>query len=113
MVELADRTLALSSVLASFSVLPFAVLFGPDPVLFRRMFLEDQPKSDLEKRVYLVCVLMASGAWVGSLPMLLDWDRPWQQWPIPVYYGAIVGWVVGYVCFPLANQIWWTEKSND
>ena len=34
------------------------------------------------------------GAWLGVLPIPLDWDRPWQAWPIPCVVGAIVGCAV-------------------
>lgn len=35
------------------------------------------------------------GAWLGAWPMPLDWERPWQEWPICVTYGAIAGYSVG------------------
>lgn len=40
-----------------------------------------------------------AGAWVGAVPIPLDWDREWQKWPVTVlvgcYGGAVVGKVVG------------------
>ncbi|KAK5170413.1 Glycosylphosphatidylinositol (GPI) anchor assembly protein [Saxophila tyrrhenica] len=43
------------------------------------------------------------GAWVGAIPIPLDWDREWQKWPVTIvagmYGGAVVGkFVGGYVC---------------
>ncbi|KAK9474824.1 glycosylphosphatidylinositol anchor biosynthesis protein 11 [Dipodascopsis tothii] len=38
-----------------------------------------------------------AGAWLGAVPIPLDWDRPWQQWPVPVVAGAVVGAAVGRV----------------
>ncbi|KAG6414622.1 hypothetical protein SASPL_121995 [Salvia splendens] len=35
------------------------------------------------------------GAWFGAWPMPLDWERPWQEWPICVTYGAILGYLIG------------------
>lgn len=35
------------------------------------------------------------GAWVGAIPIPLDWDREWQRWPVTVVTGAYVGWAVG------------------
>ncbi|KIW03874.1 uncharacterized protein PV09_05170 [Verruconis gallopava] len=35
------------------------------------------------------------GAWVGAVPIPLDWDRDWQRWPVTVLTGAYVGWAVG------------------
>ena len=35
------------------------------------------------------------GAWVGAFPIPLDWDRPWQRWPISCIFGLIAGNVLG------------------
>jgi len=37
------------------------------------------------------------GAWLGAFPIPLDWDRPWQAWPITVTYGAMGGHLFGCV----------------
>ncbi|CAK7565150.1 MAG: Glycosylphosphatidylinositol (GPI) anchor assembly protein [Sporothrix epigloea] len=36
-----------------------------------------------------------AGAWLGAIPIPLDWDRSWQQWPITVVVGIYVGHAVG------------------
>lgn len=36
-----------------------------------------------------------AGAWFGAVPIPLDWDRPWQQWPITILVGAYIGTAVG------------------
>lgn len=43
------------------------------------------------------------GAWIGAIPIPLDWDREWQKWPVTIvtglYIGAVVGKLVGgYLC---------------
>ncbi|BEI83926.1 hypothetical protein CcaverHIS002_0405300 [Cutaneotrichosporon cavernicola] len=35
------------------------------------------------------------GAWVGAIPLALDWDRPWQSWPLTPLVGSLVGFVAG------------------
>lgn len=35
------------------------------------------------------------GAWLGAVPMALDWDRDWQAWPCTVLWGAVAGWAIG------------------
>ena len=35
------------------------------------------------------------GAWCGAMVIPLDWDRPWQKWPIPCVAGAVAGFGVG------------------
>lgn len=35
------------------------------------------------------------GAWLGAVPIPLDWDREWQAWPVTVVVGAYVGYAMG------------------
>ena len=35
------------------------------------------------------------GAWLGAIPIPLDWDREWQKWPITVVVGCYLGAVMG------------------
>lgn len=35
------------------------------------------------------------GAWLGAVPIPLDWDREWQKWPVTVLLGAVGGWAIG------------------
>ncbi|KAF4552629.1 putative GPI biosynthesis protein family Pig-F [Elsinoe fawcettii] len=37
----------------------------------------------------------AVGAWVGAVPIPLDWDREWQRWPVTILAGAYGGWALG------------------
>jgi phosphatidylinositol glycan class F len=40
------------------------------------------------------------GAWIGAIPIPLDWDRPWQTYPLTPLVGALVGFLAGgYVSF--------------
>jgi GPI ethanolamine phosphate transferase 2/3 subunit F len=35
------------------------------------------------------------GAWLGAVPIPLDWDREWQKWPVTIVTGAYAGYVLG------------------
>ncbi|XP_057664176.1 uncharacterized protein LOC130898720 isoform X1 [Diorhabda carinulata] len=35
------------------------------------------------------------GAWLGAVVIPLDWNKPYQDWPIPCCYGAMLGCFVG------------------
>ncbi|OJD20259.1 hypothetical protein ACJ73_08409 [Blastomyces percursus] len=37
------------------------------------------------------------GAWFGAVPIPLDWDRPWQTYPITIITGTYIGYVLGYI----------------
>ncbi|KRX17002.1 Nitrogen permease regulator 2-like protein [Trichinella nelsoni] len=38
------------------------------------------------------------GAYLGAIPIPLDWDRPWQRWPITCVVGALIGFGIGNIC---------------
>ncbi|KAK9421459.1 putative Glycosylphosphatidylinositol anchor biosynthesis protein 11 [Seiridium unicorne] len=35
------------------------------------------------------------GAWLGAVPIPLDWDREWQKWPVTILVGVYGGYVLG------------------
>ncbi|RYP90709.1 hypothetical protein DL770_003174 [Monosporascus sp. CRB-9-2] len=35
------------------------------------------------------------GAWLGAVPIPLDWDREWQKWPVTILCGLFAGYVLG------------------
>ena len=37
------------------------------------------------------------GSWIGAIPIPLDWDKPWQQWPISCICGGIIGFAMGNI----------------
>jgi phosphatidylinositol glycan class F len=37
------------------------------------------------------------GAWLGAVPIPLDWDREWQKWPVTIVGGIFGGYVIGRV----------------
>ncbi|KAH3899199.1 related to Glycosylphosphatidylinositol anchor biosynthesis protein 11 [Saccharomycodes ludwigii] len=41
-------------------------------------------------------VAIAFGCWLSCFVIPLDWDREWQNWPIPLVIGGYLGAFVGY-----------------
>ncbi|KAK2004193.1 GPI biosynthesis protein family Pig-F [Colletotrichum falcatum] len=35
------------------------------------------------------------GAWLGAVPIPLDWDREWQRWPVTILCGLYAGYILG------------------
>lgn len=35
------------------------------------------------------------GAWLGAVPIPLDWDREWQRWPVTIVVGLYAGSLLG------------------
>ncbi|KAG7806512.1 hypothetical protein KL921_004909 [Ogataea angusta] len=48
-----------------------------------------------KNQVYLQAMGALVGCWLGVIPIPLDWDRDWQQWPITLLTGAYVGSFAG------------------
>ena len=36
-------------------------------------------------------------AWSSAAVIPMDWDRPWQAWPLPCVWGSVAGYLVGSV----------------
>eukprot|EP00127_Corallochytrium_limacisporum_P005258 Clim_evm75s201 gene=Clim_evmTU75s201 len=59
----------------------------------------------------------AAGAWLGAVPIPLDWDRPWQAWPITNSVGCVLGSGLGGLLAvvlleaPLLRQ-WYSPESR-
>jgi phosphatidylinositol glycan class F len=60
-----------------------------------RLFSEFTPRNPIETAILYPVVGAVTGAWSGAIPLALDWDRPWQKWPLTPTLGAVLGYVVG------------------
>lgn len=47
------------------------------------------------------------GAWLGAVPIPLDWDREWQRWPVTILCGLYGGYVLGRV---IGGTLAWGKK---
>ncbi|XP_067844893.1 phosphatidylinositol-glycan biosynthesis class F protein isoform X2 [Heptranchias perlo] len=61
---------------------------------------------DTSLQMTTICSLF--GAWLGAIPIPLDWDRPWQVWPISCTLGATLGFTISLVIAPF--WIHWHKK---
>ncbi|KAL3663115.1 hypothetical protein V7S43_012055 [Phytophthora oleae] len=94
-VELWRQTLLLALLLSSCVTVPLALHLGASPREWLDLLLELSVSDS--KKLYIVCSSIGAmlGAYVGALPIPLDWDRPWQQWPLTCVYGTLIGHAVG------------------
>lgn len=50
-----------------------------------------------EKEVFhKYLAFIAVGAWFGAIVIPLDWDRDWQNWPLPIVISSYIGSFIGY-----------------
>lgn len=94
-------TICLSIVLVTFTVLPLCLYLGGTgtwQLLFCDQF-ELTSKSQVAYLEYVQFNAMATlfGAWISSVVAPLDWDRDWQNYPIPNMCGAMFGVVVANI----------------
>ncbi|KAG8711608.1 hypothetical protein FRC11_002351 [Ceratobasidium sp. 423] len=59
------------------------------------LFVEFSARSPVDRAVVFPAIGAVLGCWLGVLPMPLDWDRPWQAWPLTSAYMAVIGHLIG------------------
>ncbi|OAY37026.1 uncharacterized protein C1450.15 [Manihot esculenta] len=96
-IEYLPKTINWSVLMSLCTFVPAASVFGSSWSHWQRMFAHTKPNEPLE---YMICIPAHGaviGAWLGAWPMPLDWERPWQEWPVCVTYGAMTGYLVAMV----------------
>ncbi|KAL5576177.1 hypothetical protein UlMin_017876 [Ulmus minor] len=91
------KTINWSLMMSLFAVVPAASVFGSSWTDWQRIFGYTKPVGPIDFMICLPAHGAVIGAWFGAWPMPLDWERPWQEWPICVSYGAIAGYVLAMV----------------
>ncbi|BFG40705.1 hypothetical protein CerSpe_269790 [Prunus speciosa] len=96
-IQYLPKTINWSLVMSLFTIVPAASVFGSSWMDWQRIFACTKAFDPVD---YMICIPahgVIIGAWIGAFPMPLDWERPWQEWPICVSYGAIAGYLVAMV----------------
>jgi len=89
-------TVLWATLMSSMCVLPTGLLVGGDLAAWKYLFLSPSNTRTLsEITCYWSALGALAGAWFGAIPIPLDWDRPWQVWPISCTYGALFGYILG------------------
>ncbi|KAL2037426.1 hypothetical protein N7G274_009911 [Stereocaulon virgatum] len=71
-------------------VLPLFYVHGVDGRMWREISGACLPFDEVWGGV----VGSVVGAWLGAIPIPLDWDREWQKWPVTIVTGTYLGWFV-------------------
>lgn len=93
-----EETLTLSILLTTLTILPIGLFLGPSKTIQYLFYDSFELTStfdlwQLELLQYNAFGTLV-GAWTGSVVVPLDWDRPWQIYPIPNIVGAILGFSI-------------------
>ncbi|KAF1996779.1 hypothetical protein P154DRAFT_498034 [Amniculicola lignicola CBS 123094] len=85
------HTLLCGAHISLLSTLPLVYVHGVDGHTWREVVALLLPIDE----VYGGMIGTVMGAWLGAVPIPLDWDREWQKWPVTIVTGAYIGFAVG------------------
>ncbi|XP_011257021.1 glycosylphosphatidylinositol anchor biosynthesis protein 11 [Camponotus floridanus] len=69
---------------------------GVDNALDILMGIYSQKNNILADALRTIIQATILGTWLGAIVNPLDWDRPWQAWPIPCIIGALLGYLIAH-----------------
>jgi len=100
-----SETFHLAALAASLSIWPCIFHYGLqwDNWVASIFVFEGSPLTGIEGCLSLGGKGALIGLWLGAIPIPLDWDRPWQQWPITCVVGTLMGHALGLICHVLAT----------
>ncbi|OXU26556.1 hypothetical protein TSAR_003063 [Trichomalopsis sarcophagae] len=86
-----EETSMLSLTLTALTLAPASLHLGVDNAL--ALFTGSQLliSGAFVDAVKLNIKAVLLGTWLSAFVLPLDWDRPWQAWPIPCIVGALLG----------------------
>ncbi|KAG8807062.1 hypothetical protein FRC19_006886 [Serendipita sp. 401] len=76
-----------------------------------RLFTNLKAKSRAERALLYPSLIAVFGAWCGAYPLALDWDRPWQAWPLTPAAGAIIGYIVGSFASIFVSSVYYLART--
>lgn len=91
--SLLPHTLALATHISLLCFYPLFYAHGVSGPAWRDICAAWAPFDD--SGVWGAAVGGVVGGWLGAVPIALDWDREWQEWPVTVVWGVVGGWSVG------------------
>ncbi|KAK7493427.1 hypothetical protein BaRGS_00015327 [Batillaria attramentaria] len=94
-IEATAETFHFALLLTALAVVPACFVLGPDLGRWSTVFILGKPSLGPETAVFITGICTLVGAWLGAVPIPLDWDRPWQVWPVSCVLGSLFGYCVG------------------
>lgn len=104
LLESVAETYHFACLLAVLTVLPSCAALGINSFSWLRLYAHNRPDSPVEACVQLTTLCSLVGAWIGAFPIPLDWDRPWQTWPITCVIGTLTGNTIGHLWSSYASS---------
>ena len=106
-----EETFVFSCLLSALTVIPSCIHLGFQETvnIFSDLFVA---RNEVSSDIILQHIrLVYFGAWIGAIVIPLDWDRPWQKWPIPCSLCALMCYVSSHI-YSLRHSFTLTKKSR-
>ncbi|KAF8237625.1 PIG-F-domain-containing protein [Tricholoma matsutake] len=78
-----------------------------------RLFAECSIRTPIERAMVYPAIGTVVGCWLGVIPIALDWDRPWQAWPLTPAFGAILGYILASMYALTTSAVGYLADVND
>lgn len=91
-----EETTMLTVTLTTLTFVPASLHLGVDVALDLMTGAPSQKGNVLADAMKTNIQATLLGTWLGAIVIPLDWDRPWQAWPIPCVTGALLGYMVAH-----------------
>ncbi|RZB38905.1 PIG-F domain containing protein [Asbolus verrucosus] len=92
-----EETFIFSVIVTTVTALPVGLHLGPKAAVNMFLSLTSYDSDNIHNLFMLKIRLSLFGAWLGAIVIPLDWNRPWQNWPIPCCIGTLLGYAVANV----------------
>lgn len=93
--ESQSRTVSLAIMLTILTVLSPCLTIGYDKTIDLFLNISTFSEERMYNRMIINVCGTLIGTWLGAVVIPLDWDRPWQVWPIPCYFSGLLGNMIG------------------
>ncbi|XP_044011129.1 phosphatidylinositol-glycan biosynthesis class F protein [Aphidius gifuensis] len=91
-----EETTMLSITLTTLTFIAPCLHLGVDTTLGLLSKLNAKNDNIIVDAICLNIKLTLLGCWLGAIVIPLDWDRPWQEWPISCIIGSFFGYMIAH-----------------
>ena len=91
---LVKETAVWATLVTTLISIPNLCLLGTNIKIWFKVLICGRYENSVERFLYFQSAGPILGSWASAIVIPLDWDRPWQIWPIPCVIGALVGYTL-------------------